>query len=133
MFSKYNKNMAEYIPGVCNIGPEEIKNRRATGILWSVISIGFLGLLFLINANPFWRLITFFPAFIAFNGFYQAYFHFCAGYGNRGLYNVAKSVGKYDTVERTEFRKKDKRKAQQILVLSLLTAAIFALLITFVF
>lgn len=121
--------MTEYIPGVCNIGPEEVKNRRGIGILWGVVSIVLLGLLFLINANPFWRLITFFPALIAFSGFYQAYFQFCAGYGNSGLYNVAKSVGKYDTVERAEFRKKDKKKAQQIFVLSIISAALFAALV----
>ncbi len=115
--------MAEYIPGVCNIGPEEIKNRRQLGITWSLVSVALLALLFFFNAPAWLRLLVFLPALIAASGLYQAAFKFCAGYGNSGLYNVAKSVGKYDSVEKAEFRAKDKKKAQQIFGLSILTAA----------
>ncbi len=120
--------MAEYIPGVCNIGAEEIQNRRKLGYIWFIVSIVLLAILFVIHANPLVRLLVFLPALICASGFYQAYFHFCAGYGNSGLYNVAKSVGKYDTVEKAEFRAKDKKKAQQIFALSIATAFVMAVI-----
>lgn len=124
--------MAEYIPGVCNIGPAEIANRRKIGITWTIISIVIGALLFFFDAPSWSRLIIFLPATIAFSGLYQAKFHFCAGYGMSGLYNVAKSLGKSDSVEQAEFRKKDKAKAQQIFGLSLISAATIAVLFYFI-
>lgn len=118
--------MAEYVPGVCNIGPEEIKKRRQGGIIGLVVSPILLIFLLVTGANPLWRLFIFLPAFSAATGFLQAYFHFCAGFGMKGVYNVAKSVGNTDTIQQAEFRKKDKQKALQILFLSVLTGIIVA-------
>ena len=123
--------MATYVPGVCNIGPTEIKARRDIGVIWIIISAALLGLLFLIHANPFFRLLVFFPITISVSGFYQAYFHFCAGFGMSGLYNVTKGRGDTDTVDQAEFRKKDKKKAQQIFALSIVTGVIVAVIAYF--
>lgn len=123
--------MAEYIPGVCNIGPAEIKARRNLGISWGIGTLGLFFLLYILNVDPLWRLVIFFPAVVAYSGIYQAQMKFCAGYGNSGLYNVAKSVGHYDTVEQAEFRKKDKKKAQQIFAYSLVSALAVAIIATF--
>jgi hypothetical protein len=68
-----------------------------------------------------WRLLLFLPAFISAEGFLQAAFHFCAGFGSRGLYNFGTEVGKTETVEQAEFRQKDQRKA---LLISLYSALI---------
>jgi hypothetical protein len=122
----------KYIPGVCNIGPAEIQKRRQIGILWSIVSIALFVILFLLNLPTWTRLFIFLPTIVAFSGWYQAIFHFCAGYGNKGLYNVAKSVGKSDTVEQAEFRKIDKKKAQQILTLSIVSAAIVSIILYFI-
>jgi hypothetical protein len=54
-------------------------------------------------------------------GFLQAAFHFCAGFGSRGLYNFGTEVGKTETVQQAEFRRKDQRKA---LLISLYSALI---------
>ncbi len=124
--------MAEYIPGVCNIGPVEIANRRKIGITWTLISIILATALFYFNFPTWLRFIIILPATIAFSGWYQAKFHFCAGYGMSGLYNVANSLGKSDTVQQAEFRKKDKAKAQQIFGLSIVSAAIIATILYFV-
>lgn len=118
--------MTEYIPGVCNIGPEEVKQRRGIGINWLIISSALLGFIYFLHLNPFFRLIIALPLIVSASGFYQAAFHFCAGYGNAGLYNVAKSVGKYESVEKAEFRRLDKKKAQRIFTLSIITAIIIA-------
>jgi len=53
-------------------------------------------------------------------GFLQAGMHFCAGFGLRGLFNFGLEAGKTESVERAEFRRKDRMKAESILAYSLL-------------
>ena len=50
----------KYIPGVCNIGPEEIKARSRAGMTGLTASIILYVLLLIIGANPLWRLLIFF-------------------------------------------------------------------------
>jgi hypothetical protein len=116
----------EYIPGVCNIGPAEIRRRRQSG--W--IGLGLLVLLwaaFLVFAVPApWRLLLFLPAMVSATGFLQAAFHFCAGFGMRGVFNFGSEVGKTDTVEQADFRIKDRRKARLIALYSALVGVVVA-------
>jgi hypothetical protein len=111
----------KYIPGVCNIGPAEIKRRMRGG--WFELGVTILlWLAFLVFHVPAgWRLTLFFPAFLSAEGFLQAAFHFCAGFGTRGLFNFGTEVGKTETVQQAEFRRKDKNKA---LLISLYSALI---------
>ncbi len=120
--------MAKYIPGVCNIGTEEIKNRRGIGVTWLIVSAAYLVIVFIIHLHPLFRLLVVLPLIVSASGFYQAAFHFCAGFGAAGLYNVSKSVGKTDTVMQADSRKKDKAKAQQIFGLSVITAIVLSIL-----
>lgn len=107
-----------YIPGVCNIGPEEIKKRKqvgwmgltATGVLWSLL-VGF-------DTPAIWRLLLFIPSTISASGFLQAYMHFCAAFGIKGVYNIIKPAGQTDTVLQKEMRTKDRRKALKIILYS---------------
>lgn len=118
---------AEYIPGVCNIGTAEIRRRRQSGwigvgatiLLWAVF------LVFRVPAP--WRLTLFVPAMLGATGFLQAAFHFCAAFGMRGVFNFKSEVGKTDTVEQAEFRRKDRQKARMIgLYSALISAAVAA-------
>jgi len=118
--------MAEYIPGVCNIGSAEIARRRRAGWVGVVISIVFLLLFILLHIPPIFRLIVFLPASLAATGFLQAYFHFCAGFGFKGVYNLMKPVGETEEVEKAEFRAKDRQKAQQIMLYSVLISLVVA-------
>jgi hypothetical protein len=68
-----------------------------------------------------WRLSLFFPAALGAEGFLQSAFHFCAGFGMRGVFNFGSELGKTETVEQLEFRRKDQRKA---LLISLYSAPI---------
>ncbi len=117
-----------YQPGVCNIGPAEIRRRRSSGYLGLAISAILLGLLLAYRANSLWRLTLFLPVTTAATGFLQAYYHFCAGFGMRGLFNVAKSVGQTDTVIEAEFRKKDKQKSLRIFGQAVLVGVVVAFL-----
>ena len=117
---------AEYIPGVCNIGPDEIARRRRAGWMSLGISVLLLFLFILFSVPPLYRLIIFLPITSAASGFLQAYFHFCAGFGFKGVYNIMKPAGQTESIQQKEFRNKDRQKALQITVLSILIGLVFA-------
>lgn len=116
----------KYIPGVCNIGPSERAKRRQAGIFGVIIAAIVMDVLIMTGAPKGWRLVLILPASAAASGFLQDAFHFCAGFGMKGLYNVINSAGITDNVESEEFRRKDRRKAQTIIGLSLLVGIVFA-------
>src|SRR5689334_23173233 len=117
-------NTNTYQPGVCNIGPEEIKMRNRSGYLGLAVAI-ILGIFLLVsNAQPILRLIIFIPLFSAAIGFLQAKLHFCAGFGMRGVYNVLHSRGEVDNVLEAENRKIDRIKAIKISLGAVVIAAV---------
>ena len=90
-------NGDKYIPGVCNIGSQEINRRRRVGWIGLTVALLLLIILVGINVNPWWRLLIFFPATLSASGFLQAYFHFCAGFARRGVFNFGE-VGKMQEI-----------------------------------
>ena len=108
----------DYIPGMCNIGPAERRRRRLGGIAGAVATVLILAGLIVIDAPVLWRLILVIPAAGAATGFLQDALHFCVGFGLKGIFNVINSAGVVDNVELEEYRLKDKRKAQKIVVWS---------------
>src|SRR6266705_5768496 len=58
-----------YIPGVCNIGPAEIRKRQISGWIGFVATLALSGVLFYYDNPPLWRLLIFFPAMKAASGF----------------------------------------------------------------
>jgi hypothetical protein len=118
---------SEYVPGICNIGPAEIRRRKQSGWLGVGLTI-LLWAAFLIFRVPApWRLFLFLPAMIGATGFFQAALHFCAAFGIRGVFNFGSEVGKTDTVEQAEFRRADRRKARLIGLYSALVGIAIAL------
>ena len=117
----------EYVPGVCNIGPAEIRSRKLAGWVGLAATVLLWGFLFLFRAPAPWRLSLFFPATASAVGFLQAGMRFCAAYGILGVLNVGSSVGTTDTVEQAEFRRQDRRKAVQIILYSSLIGIAAAL------
>lgn len=120
------KAQQQYIPGVCNIGPAERKMRRMSGVASSVVTGLILIVLIVTDAPLWWRLILIIPAAGAAIGFLQDALHFCAGFGMKGIFNVMNNVGITDNVDREDYRLKDKRKAQMIVVWSGLSGLIVA-------
>jgi hypothetical protein len=104
----------EYVPGVCNIGPAEVRRRRQSG--WVGVGATLLAwVLFAVFRVPSpWRLLLFFPAAIGASGFLQAALHFCAGFGTRGVFNFGPVVGSTQPVEAVESRRKDRSKSRLI-------------------
>lgn len=116
---------SEYIPGVCNIGRAEIRQRKVIGWFGLAVTVGAWIACSVFEVAPVWRLALVAPASIAATGFLQAAWHFCATFGVLGLSNFG-SVGRTDTVEQAEFRRQDRRTALKIIALSLVAGAIVA-------
>ena len=121
-----------YIPGVCNIGRAEIAKRKQAGWIGAIVTIAVWFILFAVRVPAAWQLLLFLPASMAASGFLQAYMHFCAGFGSRGLFNFGPKAGKTETVMQAEFRAKDRKKARQILGLSLIIGVVVAIIAYFV-
>lgn len=100
-----------YIPGVCNIGPAEIRMRRTTGLFGLGVTVIMFLLFYIVSVDPQLRLLIFIPAVIAASGFLQAQLHFCAKFGMSGLFNFGDDIRKQDSVDQAEYRRKDQRKA----------------------
>lgn len=118
----------KYIPGVCNIGDEEIRMRKRTGQIGLVATIALWALFIWFDVPQIWRLTLFIPATMSATGLLQAYMHFCAYFGFASLFNFGPKVGKTDTVQQAEFRAKDRKKAWQIVIYSIVTGLVVALL-----
>jgi hypothetical protein len=76
-----------YSAGACNIGPAEIAGRRMSGHLGLASAVGLSVILVAAGAPHLLRLILFVPAAGSAAGYLQAWFHFCAGFGTKGVYN----------------------------------------------
>jgi hypothetical protein len=109
----------QYIPGVCNIGPSEIKKRKQAGWTGLIATAIFWAAFIWFDVPAIWRLILALPAMMSAAGFLQAYMHFCAYFGFASLFNFG-NAGKTDSVSQAEFRAKDRRKAWQIVIYSIL-------------
>lgn len=104
---------AAYVPGVCNIGPEEIARRRRSGHLGLAATIGLFVILVAIGAPPITRLLLVIPAVLSASGYLQAYLKFCAGFGSIGIYNFGQR-GEQVTVADPDSRRRDRVRSFQI-------------------
>lgn len=118
-----------YIPGVCNIGPAEIKLRKLTGTIGLSVTIVLFAVFLVGNFSPFWRLLLFIPATAGAVGYLQAKLHFCVRFGTTGLFNVSSGLDKRESVENAEYRRKDQRKAIMIMSISAAIGLVVAVLV----
>ena len=119
-------NTSTYVPGVCNINREEIAYRRKAGHLGLTIAVVLLVGLIIIHGNRWFRIIEFFPVFLAAIGYLQAKYKFCVGYGAAGQQNAAEGSTKASIITDTVAVAKDKARAHRMN----LQAAAIAVLIT---
>jgi hypothetical protein len=106
----------QYVPGACNIGPEEIALRRRVGHAGVTITAALAATLVRSGRNPAWRLALALPAAAAAAGYLQARQRFCANYGFRGLYNFESRGHEQPvpTAEAAAAREEDRRRSLQI-------------------
>ena len=117
-----------YVPGVCNIGREEIRMRWITGWVGLALTIAIWFGFVYFNSPALMRLWLFVPAFVSAIGLLQASMHFCVAFGAKGLFNFKSEVGKTESVDQAEFRAKDKAKAIKIMLAAAAIAALVAVL-----
>ena len=102
-----------YVPGSCNIGPEEVALRRRSGHVGLAVTASLAAALLRSKVHPAWRLALAVPAAGAASGYLQARRRFCANYGFRGLYNF-ESRGQEQPIPLPEAREEDRRRSLDI-------------------
>ena len=123
--------MKEYIPGVCNIGPQEISRRRRIGWIGLAVALLLFIILSEISGNRWWQLLIFFPATLSASGFLQARFHFCSGFARKGVFNLGE-IGTTHEINDTSSKAKDQKRGNQITIYAALLGAIVALICVFI-
>ena len=119
---------SEYIPGTCNIGKGEIRQRQLVALFGIFLTVSSASALLATDQSRSSRLSIFIPALVFSIGFVQSRSKFCLAYGLAGTFNFEK-LGKITKVQSVEDRKADRKTAIAIL----LKAAALAALITAVF
>ena len=79
----------QYIPGQCNIGPEETSKRLRIGYLGLAGMAIFIVLDLNFHFPQIWKLALFGPTVYALSGFLQARNKFCFMYGVMGLSSIS--------------------------------------------
>ncbi len=125
-----NDSDNHYIPGACNIGPEEINRRKKATLFSIVFTITVIVLLFMLDANKIWRLTLFIPATSLGVSFQQWYFKFCVAFGIKGVFNFG-DIGKTFSIDQKENYRKDRIKAWQMIISGMVFGLILALIFYF--
>jgi hypothetical protein len=108
----------EYMPGVCNIGAEEIARRRRAGHVGAIATLAVLAVLVVLHLPSPARLVVALPAAAAAIGYLQAALRFCAGFGAEGVFNFG-AIGRTEEIADPEMRARDRSRAAQIALASL--------------
>ena len=122
---------SEYIPGTCNIGKGEIRQRQLVALFGIFLTVSSATALLATDQSRTSRLSIFIPALVFSIGFVQSRSKFCLAYGFAGTFNFER-LGKISKVQSAEDRKADRKTAISILlksaaVAALITAVFFVL------
>jgi type II secretory pathway component PulK len=121
----------EYVPGVCNIGHEEIARRRRFGWVALIVALLLVAVLIRMHVNPWWRLLVFLPAAMSASGFLQAQFHFCLGFAYAGISNFG-ALGQSEAVTDKASRTTDRKRGTRIAIYAVVIGTVAGLLSVFV-
>ncbi|MEI6869634.1 MAG: hypothetical protein WCK44_00880 [Actinomycetota bacterium] len=113
----------EYIPGTCNIGKAEIRQRQVVALIGLFLSVSALIGFISTKASPSIRLGIFLPLTVFAVGFIQSRKRFCLAFGFMGTFNFAR-LGKMSKVVDKASLAADRKTAAIILLQSLGLAAI---------
>lgn len=102
-----------YIPGTCNIGKAEIRQRQVVALIGLAFALVSLAGLLATDAPRAGRLGLFLPLMVFSVGLVQARRRFCLAYGFAGTFNFGR-LGKIERVNEAAFRKADRTMAMKI-------------------
>jgi len=117
-----------YIPGTCNLGANEIRQRKLVGLVGLFFSISSLIGLMSIGAARESRLGIFLPLMVASVGFVQVRRKFCLAYGFAGTFNFGK-LGDISRVSDPINRSADRVASLKVLLVSFLLASIATMVV----
>lgn len=112
-----------YIPGTCNIGKAEIRQRQVVALLGLGFAIFSLVGLLVADTPRASRLGLFLPFLVFAVGSIQARKRFCMAYGLAGTFNFER-LGRIQRVQDAEFRRADRKQALLIVAQSVALAAV---------
>ncbi|MFC7075514.1 hypothetical protein [Haloarcula halophila] len=119
--------MAEYQPGVCNIGRVERRRRRFAGIgsFAAAVAVVVAVALDTVPTTALWATVPF--VFGGWIGVLQDYFRFCAAFGALARYDLTGSGGGRGSAAEAEAVRADRRKALKIVLLAAVATAATAI------
>ena len=100
-------DLGGYVPGVCNIGPMEIRRRRAFAIAGFAAAAVLFAVLVAIGAPAWTRLLVLLPLMGGVFSWLQARRRFCAGFAMAGIANFGGADDLQRGVQDPEARKAD--------------------------
>jgi hypothetical protein len=111
-----------YIPGTCNIGKAEIRQRWVVSLVGLGFAISSAVGLVVADAPPTARLAVFLPLMVWATGMVQARKKFCMAYGLAGTFSIT-GLGKISRVADPALRRIDRVAALRILAQAAVWAA----------
>jgi hypothetical protein len=118
----------EYVPGTCNIGAGEVRQRQVVAGIGFLLFISSAITLFAMDAPRSARLALFLPLMMASIGWVQSRRKFCLAYGFMGTFNFGK-LGQLSRVHDKGALRADRSTALKILMQGLSYAAVVTALI----
>lgn len=116
-----------YIPGTCNIGKAEIRQRQVVALIGLAFAVVSLAGLLAADAPRISRAGLFLPLMVFSVGMVQARRRFCLAYGFAGTFNFGR-LGKIERVDDSAFRKADRVMAVKVFAQSAAIAALLTLI-----
>ncbi len=118
-----SEGSGDYISGVCNIGPAEIRKRQFTALIGLILSIISIASFKHSHVSHLARTGIFLPLMVFSIGFVQSRKRFCLAYGFMGSFNFGKSRD-ITRVASKEDRASDRKTAISILLQSAALAVV---------
>lgn len=120
--------MDKYIPGQCNIGKHESIRRLKFGLFGAILTASLSYLFFIILVDKFIVFISLFTSlFTGLLGILQYLNKFCVYYGLGQVFNF-ENIKNLTRVENLDYIEKDKQKALKIILISSISALVYAVL-----
>lgn len=122
-----NHEKTEYIPGTCNIGPQEVSGRYRVGFVGLLLTAVLIVLVETLDVHPLWRFSIAAPVAWSLTGFVQAMHRFCFAYGFSGVFSV-KGLRQITKIRDDEFLKQDRKMALRLVSIVIIGTGIITIL-----
>ena len=115
---------AAHQPGVCNIGPAEIRVRQLSALAGVVLTVALYIILRTMKVSQVLYALEFFPVVLFTTGWNQARSRFCIYFGIKGIFNFGDLINSSSagTIDDAAFRAADRAMALKLIGRSIILA-----------